>query len=396
MAKTDNNDPEKSEITKMQNHWHDDPSDPLYLHHSDQPGLILVTQSLNQENYPLWSHAMLMALIAKNKDGFIDGTVTKPVTGSTAEVKQWTRCDLLVKGWILNTVTPAIGQSVMYNDSALAVWNELKELLSTTNSVYLFHIEQEIHDCLQGNMTIGEYYTKLKSLWDKRDALCPLPPCSGDIAKTLHQYQQTQRTIKFLMGLNEVYAAARGQILLMDPLPPANKVFSLVNQDEKQRVISSQGLGKAPEAAAFTARERFNHTGKAPLSHLSTIRCHRCHLTGHSTENCRAHLKCDYCGHKGHTIDICRKLKRANSHGDKSNHLNTNSHSRSKAYHVSFQPDNTDSTPPSYNLTADQYHDLLALIDQNKVGNMASQVNAATTMSNVSGPTIGGDDWDGN
>ncbi|XP_038698723.1 uncharacterized protein LOC119996234 [Tripterygium wilfordii] len=256
MAKTDNNDPEKSEITKMQNHRHDDPSDPLYLHHSDQPGLILVTQSLNQENYPLWSHAMLMALTAKNKEGFIDGTVTKPVTGSTAEVKQRTRCDLLVKGWILNTVTPAIGQSVMYNDSALAVWNELKELLSTTNSVYLFHIEQEIHDCLQGNMTIGEYYTKLKSLWDKRDALCPLPPCGGDIAKTLHQYQQTQRTIKFLMGLNEVYAAARGQILLMDPLPPANKVFSLVNQDEKQRVISSQGLGKAPEAAAFTARER--------------------------------------------------------------------------------------------------------------------------------------------
>ena len=102
--------------------WYDDPSHPLYLHHSDQPGMILVAQSLNQENYHIWSHAMLMALTIKNKDGFIDGTVTRPPASSDTETKQWTRCNILVKGWILNTISPKIAESVMYNDTAYELW----------------------------------------------------------------------------------------------------------------------------------------------------------------------------------------------------------------------------------------------------------------------------------
>jgi len=40
------------------------------------------------------------------------------------------------------------------------------------------------------------------------------------------------------MGLNDSYAHIRGQILLIDPLPPMNKVFSLLLQEERQREIS--------------------------------------------------------------------------------------------------------------------------------------------------------------
>ncbi|KAM0985672.1 hypothetical protein ACFX13_013132 [Malus domestica] len=64
--------------TKPEMSKYDDPNDPLYLHHSDQPRAILVTQQLNEETYPTWSRAMIMALIAKNKEGFIDGTIKRP------------------------------------------------------------------------------------------------------------------------------------------------------------------------------------------------------------------------------------------------------------------------------------------------------------------------------
>ncbi|KAL5567425.1 hypothetical protein UlMin_030589 [Ulmus minor] len=155
---------ESTNTTPIAPKWYDDPSHSLYLHHSDQPGMILVAQSLNQENYHIWSHAMLMALTTKNKDGFIDGTVTRPPASSEAETKQWTRCNILVKGWILNTMSPKIAKSVMYNDTAYELWEELMERFSHTNSVHLFQIEQEIHDCIQEGTSIGEYYTKLKSL----------------------------------------------------------------------------------------------------------------------------------------------------------------------------------------------------------------------------------------
>jgi hypothetical protein len=40
------------------------------------------------------------------------------------------------------------------------------------------------------------------------------------------------------MGLNNSFAQIRGQILLIDPLPSINKVFSLIVQKERQRAIS--------------------------------------------------------------------------------------------------------------------------------------------------------------
>ena len=47
------------------------------------------------------------------------------------------------------------------------------------------------------------------------------------------------------MGLNDSFSQVRGQILLMDPLPHINKVFSLISQEEHQRKIGSQLLVNA-------------------------------------------------------------------------------------------------------------------------------------------------------
>ncbi|KAI9173360.1 hypothetical protein LWI28_000230 [Acer negundo] len=128
---------------------------------------------------------MLMALTIKNKDSFIDGTITKPPAGSVAKIKQWTRCNNLTKGWILNTILPNIAKSVMYNNGAYELWNEIKEHFSHTNNIHFFHIEQEIHDYVQGSKSISEYYTKLKGLWDTQDAMCSLSSCGGDTVEAL-------------------------------------------------------------------------------------------------------------------------------------------------------------------------------------------------------------------
>ena len=39
--------------------------------------------------------------------------------------------------------------------------------------------------------------------------------------------------MQFLMGLNDSFSHIRGQILLMDPIPFVEKVFSLLIQDKK-------------------------------------------------------------------------------------------------------------------------------------------------------------------
>ncbi|KAL5857311.1 hypothetical protein ACOSQ3_004769 [Xanthoceras sorbifolium] len=55
-----------------------EPSNPFYLHHSNNPGLVLVSEQLTGDNYASWSRAMLIALSVKNKLCFIDGSILKP------------------------------------------------------------------------------------------------------------------------------------------------------------------------------------------------------------------------------------------------------------------------------------------------------------------------------
>lgn len=55
----------------------------------------------------------------------------------------------------------------------------------------------------------------------------------------MNSYYRQKYIMTFLMGLNDSYAQVRGQILLMEPLPRINKVFSLIIQEERQRKIGS-------------------------------------------------------------------------------------------------------------------------------------------------------------
>ena len=55
------------------------------------------------------------------------------------------------------------------------------------------------------------------------------------------------------MGLNESFSHVKRQILLMDPLPPINKVFSLVVQHEQQKEKSgSLNTMNSNASALFT------------------------------------------------------------------------------------------------------------------------------------------------
>ena len=55
-----------------------DPTSPYYLHPNEMPGALMVSLILNGRNYHSWSRSMRMALKAKTKLQFIDGTIARP------------------------------------------------------------------------------------------------------------------------------------------------------------------------------------------------------------------------------------------------------------------------------------------------------------------------------
>ena len=81
--------------SKPENNVTVDPSDPFLLHASDHPGIRLVTKQLNGDNYATWSRSMSIALSAKNKTGFVDGSIKKPPS-TDEKFAMWKRCNDMV------------------------------------------------------------------------------------------------------------------------------------------------------------------------------------------------------------------------------------------------------------------------------------------------------------
>ena len=51
-------------------------SNPLFLRHAENPGAMLMSKPLIGENYHAWVRSMKKALVAKNKFGFVNGSIT--------------------------------------------------------------------------------------------------------------------------------------------------------------------------------------------------------------------------------------------------------------------------------------------------------------------------------
>ncbi|KAL8499117.1 hypothetical protein ACS0TY_022187 [Phlomoides rotata] len=71
------------------------PISPAFMvHGSEHPGMILVSHPLNGLNFVSWHKSMLIALGAKSKLGFIDGSLVPPAR-NTPDYILWKKADCL-------------------------------------------------------------------------------------------------------------------------------------------------------------------------------------------------------------------------------------------------------------------------------------------------------------
>lgn len=91
---------------------------PYFLHSSDHAGLQLVTDRLNTgAEFHSWRRSVRMALNVRNKLGFIDGTISKPLSDHPS-YGSWSRCNDMVATWLMNSVSKKIGQSLLFMSTA--------------------------------------------------------------------------------------------------------------------------------------------------------------------------------------------------------------------------------------------------------------------------------------
>lgn len=97
-------------------------------------------------------------------------------------------------------------------------------------------MHREISKMSQRTLTVSEYYSKLRNLWDEYISFVPLPSCGCDKYRVYAEHMERQKLMQFLMGLNEVFAQSRSQILMTIPSPSLNQAYNMIMQDESQKV----------------------------------------------------------------------------------------------------------------------------------------------------------------
>ncbi|XP_019186566.1 PREDICTED: uncharacterized protein LOC109181269 [Ipomoea nil] len=207
-------------------------SNPYYLHINENPALELVPFPMDGSNYHTWARAMTMALSCKNKTAFINGAIRKPPEDDLERYMAWERCNNIVASWIIRSLSPTIGRSVLWIDTAHGIWNDLKRRFSKQDLFRIAEIKCEIYQIKQGDNSLNEYFTKQKLMWDELSILRPMVYCDcavkcncGKKIDDLNEQLEMDKLSIFLIGLHERYTWARNQIMLLRPLPEVNEAY---------------------------------------------------------------------------------------------------------------------------------------------------------------------------
>ncbi|GJT41206.1 retrovirus-related pol polyprotein from transposon TNT 1-94 [Tanacetum coccineum] len=112
-------------------------NDPLSINNSDHPGMVLTQTPFNGGNFLGRTRNIKMALGAKLKLGFIDGTCVKPAVTKLSD-------------------------AFLFTQSAQELWKEIVERYGQSNGPLPYQLERELSHIYQGNLSIASYFSKLK------------------------------------------------------------------------------------------------------------------------------------------------------------------------------------------------------------------------------------------
>lgn len=155
-----------------------DHNHPLFIHASDTQGSTLISiQLLGSKNYSLWSKSLKLVLLGKNKLGFLLGTCKNDMYPASLH-PVWDRCNTIILGWIMNTVSKSLVSTVIYGSDAHTVWEDLRERLDKVNAYRAFYLHKEIVTLSQDTASVSNYFSRLRELWDEVETLIALPSCA--------------------------------------------------------------------------------------------------------------------------------------------------------------------------------------------------------------------------
>ncbi|XP_019179910.1 PREDICTED: uncharacterized protein LOC109175115 [Ipomoea nil] len=375
---------QRASIRQLRSLTMEDLDNPLFLNANDNPCAILVNPPLQgSANYGSWSISMQIALEVKNKWCIIDGSISAP-SREDSKYTAWRPCNLIICSWIFKSVHASIAQSIMHLDNAREVWEDLKRRFSQCDAQKISTLQSEIYNLKQGTLTVNDYYTRCRILWEEMNALRPLPICKCDLKcscglvnpkcscgliNQIRQERDVDQVIHFLQGLNDDYSSLKSNVLVLDPLPEVYKVFVMAEKLERQIALANLNLGNLEFSQAHAVQSEQGNMNEV----VAAMNSYSNQYNGRRNGNSNKGAKCTYCGMSGHTVDKCFK-----KHGYPPGWIPGYKSKGKQAAAVNLQSGSLDSLPAV--ATADQMEKLISLL-QTQIGQSSNtKTSAAVTM----------------
>ncbi|KAF5784023.1 putative RNA-directed DNA polymerase [Helianthus annuus] len=338
-----------------------------------------VNEALNDNNYLDWIQEMENFLFAKNKIGFVDGTLKKPEEKDTNHMS-WLRCDAMIKGWLTTAMEKEIRVSVKYANSAREIWTDLQERFGKESAPRAYELKQLLVTTKQEGSSVSAYYTRLRTLWDEIGSVFSVPKCSCTgctcgISKRMVESKDKERLYEFLLGLDSEFLTIRTQILAMKPVPVLSEAYHLVAEDEQQRAVST-GKRTNTDSAAFQASMK--RDGSVATQNRSGPK------TNKKPNNDKLE-HCDFCGKDGHNRDGCFKRIGYPEWWPGKTKLDKG---RAKAACVEAS-DNKDESSPIPGLNGEQYKQFINMLTVKD----SSSVEITQPLANMAGRLDDGSKW---
>ncbi|KAB2631241.1 hypothetical protein D8674_008760 [Pyrus ussuriensis x Pyrus communis] len=184
-----------------------------------------------------------MHIVRLGRKGFVTGSIKEPAEDNV-EYETWEIGNAIVKGWLINSMEPAIMRFFIHPRTAKEVWEEVAQT----------------------------YYD------------------GSEI--------QVDRVYAFLAGLDDIFDKVHSDILRTQPLPSVEEVFSVVRREAQRHATmmgdsnNQKGLPSMAMVSRPPATSRPNTFNQSFNSHPFT------------QEN-KDDLKCTFCGQTHHTEETC-------------------------------------------------------------------------------------------
>uniref|UniRef100_A0ACD5W740 Uncharacterized protein n=1 Tax=Avena sativa TaxID=4498 RepID=A0ACD5W740_AVESA len=240
------------------------------------------------ESYASWAEHAETILVLRKREGYVLGTVKKPLEEDSKEGQRWRATNALVRAWLLSSVSPQIAKQVERIKEASEIWRLLKGTYSGVgNEMLACKIQKELQRLSQEEKTVVEYVSELKRLWSDLYYYDPVELECGKCVEKFNKWIEKRRTRDFLNGLNSMFENRRVSLYGNGTLASLEQVVSAILSEETRLKLEDTGPtthGVAQIRSALLA------TGGGNLQrlelNLDDKKCFECGEPGHMKMAC--------------------------------------------------------------------------------------------------------------